>query len=82
MQLCRSGLRGVLVRGLLLRPLHRHVAGVRADLRGAAQTRQTHGAAAQTRPARAGGGRGSRRSPAQEGSIQLFKTLLLNSAII
>lgn len=68
-QLCRSGLRGVLVRGLLLRPLHRHVAGVCADLRGAAQTRQAHGPAAQTRPACAGRGRGGRRSPAQEGRV-------------
>lgn len=60
MQLRRSGLRGVLVCGVLLRALHRHFAGVCADLRGAAEEGQTHRPPARTR-------RAGRRSPTQEG---------------
>lgn len=72
MQLCRPGLRGVLIRGLLLRPLHRNSAGVRADLRGAAQTGKTHCSAAQARPAHTRRGRGWRRSSTQEGRATSF----------
>ena len=69
MQLCRSSLRGVLIRGLLLCPVHRDFACVRSDLRGAAQTGQTHRSTAQTRPAHTGSSWARRGTSTQEGTF-------------
>lgn len=52
LQLRRPCVCGVLLGGFILRALHRHTAGIRTDLCGAATAGQTHCSVTQTRPAR------------------------------